>query len=72
MPLVIGETLAAEVVDEAILAEQPANFLSMPGTGRPILAVLAALELFVESCVGEEVGMIGIAVFLALHDRYRC
>ncbi len=68
----IWTALGTEIVDEAILTKEFANFLSMPKARGSILAALTAFNLFIKSGISKEVGMVGIAIFLSLHDRYGC
>lgn len=71
MSLVALTALAAYIVDEAFLAKQFPYFFVVPAAGRSLPCVLAALYLFVDSGVIEEVGIVGIGVLLSVHYRYR-
>lgn len=70
--LVALTALDADVVDEAFLAKQFAYFFVVLAAGRSLPAILAALYLFVDFGVIEEVGIVGIGVLLSVHYRYRC
>jgi hypothetical protein len=59
--LVVGTALGAEVVGEALFAEEPAHLLVVGAAGGPVGLGSAV-----------EVGVVGVGVLLALHYRYSC
>ena len=72
MSFVSLTTLGTQIVDEAFLTKQSAYFLIVLATGGSVSAILAAFNLFVESAIIEEVGIVGVGILLSVHYRYRC
>ena len=72
MSFVCLTALGTQIVDEAFLTKQSAYFLIVLSTGGSVCTILAVFNLFVESGIIKEIGIVGVGILLSLHYRYRC